>query len=190
MQLEKNSLIIISIMNYPNNKEIKVNDLIWHNEGEFVGRVLKIISSEEDPRDWGEHKPGILLSSDILSNQEGTLIYEETEYFEELDIKKLTHVEITLINCLVKLLSIQLNINIEKEEYSCAFSRMIPRIIPEDVEPNYFLTIGRYTGDGHFTGVEYKSLGIYMLDNKSLEFIDITYENYLKIFQMGWLPPS
>jgi hypothetical protein len=50
-------------MKYPEGQDIKVGDLIWWEEGVFVGHIQVIAESKDDYESWGLTEPHIFVAN-------------------------------------------------------------------------------------------------------------------------------
>lgn len=56
-------------MLYPDGRTIKIDDLIWYDEGERIGKVSAVIADKNDLESWGVTEVGIFISCDTTKSE-------------------------------------------------------------------------------------------------------------------------
>lgn len=157
-------------MKYPNGIDIEEGDLVWVSERLFIFRVLEILDTKEKWEMWGTDEPGVMFSSDVLGRHKGTLWCYPISCFETEKIALLTYEEERFLKCMIKLLSVQNQIEVLNSTYSCSVDwSYLPTPDEYGLSSRLYLSIGQYHTD-ECNSVSYTPVGTYWLDEHSYEF--------------------
>ena len=84
----------ILIMKYPDGSIVAINDIVWWNEGLYVGKIDGIYSSPSEINAMGLNEPSISIRYDDSSDQVGCSVIYPISSFRDEGIGKLTIAEI------------------------------------------------------------------------------------------------
>ncbi len=163
-------------MQYPDGKEIRIDDLIWADEGIQIGRIVGILETEAEYAAWEESGPCILYTQDIFSSGEsGALFSLPANLLAQEGIRALTEDERLLLRCLCRMLADQTGHDIHASDCVCHIWKY-PVPLPDGAcDHRWCFHLGSARENAPHPGW-------YALDNATLAFSPLTDEELLVLW--------
>lgn len=164
-------------MQYPDGTEIRIDDLIWADEGIQIARIVGIFETAEEYAAWDETGPCILYTQDIFSTAGGssTPFCLPASLLEQEGIGTLTPDESLLLRCLCRILADQTGHDVHGGDCNCHIWKY-PVPMPDGTfDHRWFLHLGS-------TRENAPHPGWYALDNNDLSFTPLTDEELLVLW--------
>lgn len=164
-------------MQYPDGTEIRIDDLIWADEGLQIGRIVGIFETEEEYAAWDETGPCILYTQDIFSAAGGssTPFCLPANLLEQEGIGALTEDERLLLLCLCRILANQTGHDVHGEDCNCHIWKYPVPLSDRTFDHRWFLHLGSIRENAPHPGW-------YAFDASSLDFAPLTDEELLVLW--------